>query len=933
MTGEDSLVSVPEHRFDSSPLSRRQFVRLSAATAGAVAVPGAVSAETTSETFTPLYEFVLNHTDADFAVASLILLEDAAGFADLEDLGLDPETTTEPRPAAWARLTEDEAAAVADVESVTELQYSPGSNPFWRLGQYERGVFPDVYESVDFVDYEQLIDGMRRLESAHSDRLRFRAVGESPGYDNLFLDERDPKEVYVAEVTNDVTDEDSFREKEKVLFVQSIHGDERSGVEAGSRLVERLLAGGEPELESLLDDVVLLFLYANPDGWVARRPEYGDEPSFTRTTGAGNDPNRQYPTVGWIDSGRYPAEPDGANLRDDDPGVDDDVPEEYVTNVPDSLAIVEHMRSYENLEYGTDLHGMYWSEELIFGLIVNDQYDHGEYHDLYHLNRTTKTRLESALGPLLEEPERQAFFEDLNERIGDEGGFDGSVLPTPEGAFDYGTILDTIGYTTSGTLISWMSQPPEKGGLGITMMAHEIGWDNAILDRIPYMPELVELHVVGYQEVIRATAAHTARDVEATIETDGASTAYVETDALTRTSADLELVDADRVVDSASVSLDARPRDVRLDVSSSAVELSVSVDPDHGEFVRVRLIDPTGRTVHQYNPLAGSGPQPRPGVEWTIEDPERGEWTVELKTLRGGRDASVTVRSAVLLTERGDAVETVDPLEAIGYQQRAYEVTPLEYYDAYAEYVTGPGRSNGRTRGRHGGPQSIDGLSVEEIRDGGLFRGRSRRPAVDNVVVNHDDGIDDDAYVAELDRFVDAGGTLVATDRGVHLLGVMETATAGDLEPDDVAEFEAFSSFLGEKNPDHPLLAGTRPIQRELWKPAPLGYPIDVPGYAPTTGIDPDAFEDAGGSIAGIAYDDPFGADPVPWVAAGTLPADDGAIHVIGGLLPPGRQRNLHPFGLLEHTPTFLGHTMLTNALGYRQRRYVDGDLVDTVGD
>lgn len=63
----------------------------------------------------------------------------------------------------------------------------------------------------------------------------------------------------------------------------------------------------------------------------------------------------------------------------------------------------------------------------------------------------------------------------------------------------------------------------------------------------------------------------------------------------------------------------------------------------------------------------------------------------------------------------------------------------------------------------------------------------------------------------------------------------------------------------------------------------------------------------------------------------GTVPAGtgdgSGGIQVVGSLLPPPNQRNLHPFGLLDYDDTLLGHTIMVNALGHDQQRFVNGEL------
>ncbi|WP_303647880.1 M14 family zinc carboxypeptidase [Haloarchaeobius amylolyticus] len=782
---------------------------------------------------------------------------------------------------------------------------------------------------------------MAELTSRHSDRLRFHSIGESPGFYNAFEGVDDPKDIFVAEVTNNIADEPSFSEKDKVVFVLSIHGDERSGVESGTRFIERLLEGQEPAVESLLDDLVLLFVYANPDGWVAQNQQYefstdywdaDTENSFKRQTATDVDPNRLYPTVGWINPSHYPAEPNGLNLVDDEPGVDSDVVSRYTEVAPDALDIVEHLRGYDNLAYGSDLHGMFTSPDFIEGLLVNDQYDHQELHDIYEMNRRLDERLESLLGDRLDAS--RSKFEDLNETLtGDRG-------PVPEEAYAYGTILDTIGYTTSGTLISWMSHPPEQGGLGVTMMAHEMGWDNRAEPRIEYRPWLVDLQVDGYKEVIRAVSEHAVRSVDATIETGSESTAYVETDAVQRTSAALDFDHVtDRVTSRQTVTVDRGRNSTTLSVPDGASSISVSVRLNHG-FAKATLRNPSGERVRHFNPFAGPGRSTSEnGVEWVLEDPPAGEWNLTLTPLKETTSATATVSSTALLSDADGSVSAPNPVEALGYQQRSYSVSPLAYFEDYEAFVTDGvhsgqgGNGNGGGRPPVGAPGTLEGVGIDAVRDGALLRGQ--QPAVDNLVLTHAHGADQ-SYLEKLAAYVDAGGTLVVTDRAVELLGDLDAEATADISPQDIHTFQLFSGFLGEKDLDHPLMDGVRPIQAELWKPAPMGYPISFRGATPFTGIDPEAFAAAGGTAAGIAYENPFNffGERTPWVGAGTLSADNGGtVQLVGALLPPGKQTSLHPFGLREYTVSFLGHTVLTNALGFVQKRYVNGDLVKTFGD
>ncbi|MWG34132.1 M14 family zinc carboxypeptidase [Halomarina oriensis] len=1073
--------------FDDSTTTRRDFLRASAGLGGGLAIPGEAFRDFASPrrqqaTITDLFVYVYRHTPSDRAIPTLLSLDDDAAFERLGALDAPVRTTTDPTTAAHADLTPSQVESVLglgeDAERVpglTGVEYAPGSTPFWKLDHYPQGVFPTPEESIDYVRYEQAIAGMEYLGERHADRLRVTGLGESPGWYNTYDLEVDPETIYVAEVTNDVGDEAAFTEKEKILYSLSIHGDERSGVEAGTRTIEDVLVGDDEDLAGMLDEVVLVFLFPNPDGWVAPSPEYfsGDEvedddlvrvDAFRRQTGTELDMNRQWPTVGYIDPTHNPAEPDGSNLEDDTPGVDDDVPERYTDLVPGALSVVEFLRDYENLNYGTDLHGMFDSEQYILGLIMNTEYDARELHDLYELNKVLGSRLEESVGPLLEE-NRDAFREFI--------GTDDATFP--DTSFSYGTIYDTISYTTTGTFGSWFATPEELGGLDLVSMSPEMSFDNRVGDQMQFVPGNVETQVAGYRTFIRTFADQATTTIETEIATEGRSTAYVTTDALTRSSGDLPFTDdgngdgengngnggngngtgngndGDGGDDSAPVAFqidvavgeviedlgaeadgfyrdqgrllqattvladgtvtnevtvpdgevtktlggcavtydavdyDPETAEATLDVSVSedadcaGVTLTlagydlpdgdttfdradaadqelldyrtVTLDAGDSELVTVSLADglgddgddrstlsrqettlsvpgggrsqftatveagstlhvgvdgvtrgrfdgatlqgPDGSVVRSHDPATSR--TNRPAV-WTVTDPTAGEWTVVVDSATPDR-ASVGVSVATL-----QSASSPDPEAILGYQQREYEVTPFEFFEQYAEYADG----------------SLDAVGIEEVANGDLLDGDSL--AYDNLVVIHADGATDGAYVSALDAFVEAGGNLVLTDTGVNHLANLSAAGADAIPADAVTPETFVVANLGRKR-DHPLLGDVRSIQRELYKVAPLGYPIG--DDAPMTLVDTATFESAGGEVAATTEE---------LVSLGALGSLDGGVQVVGGVLPPATQEALHPFGLHDYAVSFLGLTVLANALGHTQRRLRDGEVVATFG-
>lgn len=909
--------------FETSDVTRRDYLR-AAAGVGALALPGTAVSQTPSAPsveLTEQYRFVYEHTPDDETVPTLIEFESADALDQLSALDVEARTTDQPKPVAYADLSPEQVGAILSREDpplpgATAMRYSPGANPFWRVDAYDDGVFPDPADSSGFIAYEEAMNGLSYLEERHPDRLSVSGVGSSAGWYNVMDLEVAPQQITVATVTNDVTDEASFREKEKVLYSLSIHGDERSGAEAGSRLIEDVLRGKNGELESLLDELVLVFLYPNPDGWVAKSPVYfsGDEATetdlvrvdaFRRYNGTLQDLNRQWPTVGYIDPTHYPADPDGSDLHDDAPGIDEDVPVRYEKYVPGALDIVEHLRGYENLNYGADLHGMFDSEQFVLGLLMNTEYEYEELHQLYELNRLLERNLTEAIGPLIEDYRDvfERWATDMEEWYA-EFGDDDFEATVPTEAFSYGTIYDTIQYTTTGTFGSWFAQPEELGGLNLVAMSPEMALDNRVGENMTYYPEVVETQVVAYQTFIETMATQATRTVTASVDTADADTAYVTTDALRRSSETLSF--AGTAADSTDETVTVPPGETRsLTVSTDeGTRLHVGLSGRGGALASATLIDPRGDVVESYDPSGTRGPR---GTVWTRRVDEGGEWTIRISNETGRKAARVGV-SIGTVTPEGDGAP--DPKEALGYRQREYEVTPFAFFEEYAAYTD---TSNALS------PTSIEAVANGELLDA------SGSPAVDNLVVIHDRGADCEGYVAALRKYVAAGGNLVLTDTGVRLLAPMGGA-ASAIGSDDIREETFVVPFLGEKNADHPLMGGVRDIQKELWKVAPLGYPIG--DDAPMTLLRPSAFGAAGGTVAATTGFEADG-ESVDWVAAGTIGGGDGgSIQVVASLLRPATQEHLHPFGLHDYSLSFLGQTVFSNALGYRQERFLDGELV-----
>jgi hypothetical protein len=925
---------VSEHSFTDADISRRRFVQLSAATGAALALPGNATADASAEAFDAEYQYVQNHTPADYAVPTAIEATDAAALSAIASIAPDARTTTEPAPAAYAALTTEQAEQVADLPTATDIHFAPGGNPFWRLGYYPLGVFPDPARCVDYLDIEEVGTGFEHLADDHADRMRVFGIGQSAGKYNDLTARRDPRDVMVVEVAENVGDRAAFSEKRQVLVNCTIHGNERAGGEAAPRFIERLLTGNEPEIEDLLDDYALVFTFTNPDGWAARRPQYESNgvpnaPLHERGN-LGGDTNRQYPNPGWVSPAHTIAEPQGRTLD----GTTD--PPDYVADtVPDTLAFIEHCRTYENLVSAIDLHGMLSSKDFVLALDGASQSDTGALQNSFELIERIGENITAAL------PEWETAGQTISEVTGGTNPSYAGLSVVPEQAFNAGTPVETIGYSGTGFVDEWMSFPERLGGLDVPSLTMEMAYSNTVGGNV-YDPARVGMQVDGYQAAIRGAVEFATRDVVGRFESDG-DIAFVDTDSLVRSSDALDVGDdeggdggddrSDGGSGNTSSAATASPTATTAEMATlpaggtttqtytvEAATTRFAVSPHvHESVASAELVAPDGTTVRTFDATEGRalGGACCALPTWEVTDPQAGDWTLRF-TDELASGSSVQTQFAAT---QGN-VDAPDPAAELGYEQRDYEVDPLQYFRDLDDDAT----------------DDVDGLPVGAIagddeeteRQGGRpdfarmlgadpTRSDETDPlaAYDHVVASHDDGIGNADYVAALEAFVSDGGNLVLTDSGLDLLGAMDGVA---IESGDVTTAEDNYVARLDTVTDHPLVTDRDPIQDHLWYIAPLGY---AENEAPVTSIDQAAFESAGGTVAGLTGGR---------VVVGTLELGAGTIQVVGSLLPPAKQTNLHPFGMVDYAATYFGHLVMTNALFAQQVREVNGEETVRIG-
>jgi hypothetical protein len=369
-----------------------------------------------------------------------------------------------------------------------------------------------------------------------------------------------------------------------------------------------------------------------------------------------------------------------------------------------------------------------------------------------------------------------------------------------------------------------------------------------------------------------------------------------------------------------------------VSVPTDTHTLSLHLEPDGPAAATVQ--SPSGETVRSHDDTDGPMVD-GPGTEWTVREPAAGTWTVaaEPRTATDGTSGdSVTAERATLdatSVRTANGTMTPDPREVLGYGQFDYKVSPLTFFDSDFFAPDDDLRSLTEERDLESFTDAaVDTLSVADVEAGAAS-------GYDNLVVIHDDGIDDPGYVDALDGYVEAGGNLVVTDTGVDLLGAMDADLTGAISTEDTFQETYYVAHLGDKNDDQPLLEDARPVQNQLWKIAGLGYSTGT--EAPMTLVDEAAFDEAGGVAAGtqeegVSAGSLLGAVDGEVTTRELVESDAGAVHFVGGLFPPASQANLHPFGVLDYSASFLGYLLLTNALGYVQTRSIDGETTATFG-
>ncbi|MDX6583698.1 MAG: hypothetical protein QOI10_2882 [Solirubrobacterales bacterium] len=304
--------------------------------------------------------------------------------------------------------------------------------------------------------------------------------------------------------------------KKRYALSLSIHGIERAGVEGGTRAAEDLITAittdkldqpvvpdsvkpDAPTFGDVLKHTIIYFTYPNPDGW--RRGSVADGGFFfQRYNGNGVDVNRDWPDIG------FSFRPYSGLSEPESTGVSN-----FLTEVQDSTG--------SQFTAGDDLHGQPFADALSFTLLPHGRHNFEKNERI----RTTAIEIHRA-------SEAALLWSPIIQPNDAPPGGGAPCVPTQAAGNacaqiygqTWGTVYDTINYTTTGALGDWFDS---SVGLGADGIDNEMSFSH--LDKnIVFDPHTEQLHVDGNKALIYAHLAMMADPVRHVFD-PGGTEAYV----------------------------------------------------------------------------------------------------------------------------------------------------------------------------------------------------------------------------------------------------------------------------------------------------------------------------------------------------------------------------------------------------------------------
>ena len=811
--------------------------------------------------------------------------------------------------------------------------------------------------AVDFIQYQELIDGLAFLEDTFPDFVEgytlhedfqcngrpapskedgckaFRSAGVPRTVQGSDTSERDRLPLQMLRITDESVPD---KGKRYFVFPLSIHGIERAGAEGGTRAAEDLATWGACEKKTAPDYVdcahednkaphplleatpeksltagvalrksVIYFIWPNPDGW-RRGDRENVIPFYQRQNGNGVDLNRDWPERGWTYLPYTPwSEPESRAFG----------------RVLQAIG-PKDARGNPKWTGGIDLHGMVDAKAFSFTLLGGTQRDYGKDQRV----------LQTVKGAWADAEARLAYSPRIKPN-------DAPEQDPRQYGVQWGTIWDTIDYTVTGALGNWIDSPMGLNGDGIDNEMAFSHLSNCGVGSC-FDQDIEQLHVDGNKSLIYSMINYSLKPEDQTFETKG-RVAYVHNPGFVQERAKDIAPAAGKWRD---LPLQDPIEDVVLDESNGyTYEFTVEGPPKVYNGGIEAVI--TCTNVQGVSPCAAASAQLeyKGGAEHPGEEQSDQEWET-VNSYSGGGAGYATGGQALhanypepgqwrIRIEGGQIGVTYDAdisfLEEAAWPdpgQLAFKATSMRFWQQLAKYSK----------------PRISKLTARDILKTGGWKTRYDTIVVTNRVYDKL-GPKLKSWVAEQD------GNLVLTDEALVMLwdglGLIPHIS-GDDQPSVrkvgvYAGFVNFATSEKESTYDDPLArkinqkgaaegrscaakqsgitraeaCRTTDIlhRRQTYEPVPIGYDLND-AQAPVWYVMEDALLKAeGGKARAVAT-----GQAQNEVTVGEIEYKGGVVRFVGALLPDPTKKYYHPYGLSDYALTWAGYQLLQNLVTWQ---------------
>ncbi|HVE74194.1 MAG TPA: M14 family zinc carboxypeptidase [Mycobacteriales bacterium] len=401
-------------------------------------------------------------------------------------------------------------------------------------------IFPEAAVARSYVQYapdptgfREYADGLLFLEKKYPRWVDVftldehfkdkRAVTAGPDAKRSFEegDTGDGRKIWVLRLTDKQAPD---KDKKKLFFSLSVHGNERGGLEGGLRAAEDLAmeaeantgsvpdgvpnytsnTGTTPEIHSyppreLLAKEDVYFVDFNIDGWEAgdhynaqHFPENNPPAIYGRENSMSTDLNRQMPTKGWIDNKRNP-------LTESEMSYGTRLMDELAAGSPGGL-----------MAYGADIHGEINSRAYVDIMYPAGQFGSIKHRQLMAIAERTKSVIDKTLYAGIQDEienqtggnEGEGVEEDIPCHLGppDCKTLTSNTIPTKPA--HWATVWDTLGYTDTGFIGDYLAAE-----VSVTGMDYEIALNHTVPDKV-WNVYLQENHINASRGIIKTAMAY-----------------------------------------------------------------------------------------------------------------------------------------------------------------------------------------------------------------------------------------------------------------------------------------------------------------------------------------------------------------------------------------------------------------------------------------